>query len=314
MRGAFSSGRAWGEAKEMSSMISRRAMLGMGCAVSVSSLAASVAAADDTAAAGRQTEAPQSASPFDPQGELFHRDDWLGEPWRTPEAALLIHGVYESSVAWFGWMPRLAQEFRVLRPDLPGFGSSRVPAGFEWSLSSITSMLARFLDRVGVDSAHVIGAKLGGSMAMQFAADFPQRTRTLVVVSSPVSRPTISSASNVPQRDRLGSGASAELVEYWNAMMAAANREAVQGTARILSTLALDPVLPRITAPTLVITADRSPLQPVETVMRYQQKIPNSRLLVLSSDAYHVAVAKADECVTNVLSFVRETRTSRRPG
>jgi hypothetical protein len=40
----------------------------------------------------------------------------------------------------------------------------------------------------------------------------------------------------------------------------------------------------------------------------YQPKIPHSRLLVLTSDAYHVAVAKADECVTNVLAFIRETK------
>jgi pimeloyl-ACP methyl ester carboxylesterase len=120
----------------------------------------------------------------------------------------------------------------------------------------------------------------------------------------------MSSTSSVPQRDRLGSGASQAQVEYWNALMAAANREAVQGMGRMLSALNLEPVLSRITAPTLVITSDRSPLQPVETVMRYQRRIPNSRLLVLSSDAYHVAVAKADECVTNVLTFIGETRTA----
>jgi hypothetical protein len=45
-------------------------------------------------------------------------------------------------------------------------------------------------------------------------------------------------------------------------------------------------------------------LQSVDTVLRYQPKIPNSRLLVLTSDAYHVAVANADECVTNVLAFI----------
>jgi len=242
------------------------------------------------------------------EGGLFFRDDWLGEPWRTPEVALLIHGVYESGVAWFGWVPRLAQECRVLRPDLPGFGASKIPPGFEWSLASLTGVLARLLDRVGVQSAHIIGAKFGGSIAMQFAADFPDRVRTLSVVSSPVSRPVVSSASNVPQRDRLGSDASKEEVAYWNAMMAAANREATQGAGLILRTMNLDPVLPRITAPTLVITSDRSPLQTVEAVTRYQRRIPNSRLVVLSSDAYHVAVARADECVSNVLSFIRETR------
>ena len=63
--------------------------------------------------------------------------------------------------------------------------------------------------------------------------------------------------------------------------MAAANPEATRGAGQVLSALDLEPVLPRISAPTLVITSDRSPLQSVETVMRYQQKIPKSRLLGL---------------------------------
>jgi pimeloyl-ACP methyl ester carboxylesterase len=204
----------------------------------------------------------------------------------------------------------MAQQFRVLRPDLPGSGSSRLPDGFEWSLSSLTGVLARFLDRMGVASAHIVGAKFGGSIAMQFAADYPQRTRTLVVVSGPVARPSISSTPSTPQGARLGSEAPQEEVDYWNAMMASANREASQGAGRVLSTMNLAPVLPRISAPTLVITSDRSPLQSVETVMGYQRKIPKSRLLVLSSDAYHVAVVKAEECVTGVLSFIRDTQSS----
>ena len=57
-----------------------------------------------------------------------------------------------------------------------------------------------------------------------------------------------------------------------------------------------------------MITTDRSALQSVETVLRYQQKIANSRLLVLPSDGYHVAVIKPDECVSNVLSFIRDLK------
>jgi hypothetical protein len=55
-----------------------------------------------------------------------------------------------------------------------------------------------------------------------------------------------------------------------------------------------------------VITSDRSALQSVETVLHYQQKIPNSRLLVLPSDGYHLAVIKPDECVSSVLSFIKD--------
>src|ERR1700693_758743 len=79
-------------------------------------------------------------------------------------------------------MPRVAQEFRVLRPDLPGLGRSRIPDGFEWSLPNLAAFVAHVFDKAGADSAHIIGAKAGGAIAMQFAADYPARTRTLSVV------------------------------------------------------------------------------------------------------------------------------------
>jgi pimeloyl-ACP methyl ester carboxylesterase len=156
----------------------------------------------------------------------------------------------------------------------------------------------------------IIGAKTGGAIALQFAADHPARTRTLAVASGPASVRAASNPSNIPQRDRLGSGASKEMVEYWNNMFATAPEEGVKGLGTALSKfdLARDGVLQRITAPTLVITSDQSALQTVEKVRQYQLLIPKSRLVVLHSDAYHIAAANADECVTNVLAFIKETR------
>jgi 3-oxoadipate enol-lactonase len=242
--------------------------------------------------------------------DLFYRDDWFGEPWRKPEVAMLIHGNDESSVVWFGWVPRMGQEFRLLRPDLPGFGQSKVPAGFEWSLPSLATFVARVLDKAGVESAHIIGAKTGGAIAMQFAADYPTRTRTLAVASGPASVIKVSNPSSIPQRDRLGSAASKEMVEYWNNIFATAPEEGAKGLRTALSKfdLARDGVLQRITAPTLVIIADRGALQSVEKVRQYQLLIPKSRLAVLNSDAYHIAAANADECVTTVLAFIKEAR------
>jgi 3-oxoadipate enol-lactonase len=246
--------------------------------------------------------------------ELFYQDDWLGPPWVKPEPAILIHGAGESSGAWFGWVPRMAQEFRLLRPDLPGFGRSTVRDDFEWSVANLAGIVNEFLNKLGIESAHIVGAKLGGAIAMQFAATYPGRTRTLVVCGGPVSPPKLVEASAArsgnwweeTQRQRLGSDASKESIEYWNTLMAAANPRAQRGVLKAASALNLTPALPRITSPTLVITTDRSALQSVESVLEYQRKIPNSRLLVVPSDAYHVAVAKAGECVSNVLAFIGE--------
>ncbi len=290
----------------MAITISRRDLLHIGCGTAAT-LGISAMTGELAPVSALAQGAPASTASKE---ELFYREDWFGEPWRKPEPAVLIHGNDESSIVWYGWVPRMAQEFRLLRPDLPGFGRSKIPAGFEWSLPSLATFIAHVLDKAGVESAHIIGAKTGGAIAMQFAADYPRRTRTLAVASGPASVIAISNPSNIPQRDRLGSAASKEMVEYWNNMFATAPQEGVKGLGTALSKfdLARDGVLQRITAPTLVITADRSALQSVEKVRQYQLLIPKSRLVVLHSDAYHIAAANADECVTNVLAFIKETR------
>jgi pimeloyl-ACP methyl ester carboxylesterase len=246
--------------------------------------------------------------------DFFYREDRFGEPWRKPETAVLIHGNAESSIVWYAWLPRMGQEFRVLRPDLPGLGRSRIPAGFEWSLPSLAAFVAHVMDKAGADAAHIIGAKAGGAIAMQFAADYPARTRTLSVIHVPAAvtneRVAASGTSFAPQLARLGSAASKEMVDYWENMFAKAPEIPTKGllTAVAKSDPVRDGVLARIKAPTLLMTADRGQLQSVEKARQYQTLISNSRLVVLRSDGYHIAASNADECVTNVLAFIKEAR------
>jgi 3-oxoadipate enol-lactonase len=242
--------------------------------------------------------------------DFFYREDWLGEPWRRPEPVVLIHGNDESSVEWYAWVPRMAQQYRLIRPDLPGLGHSNIPPGFEYSLANLATFVTRVMDKAGVDSAHIVGAKTGGAVAMRFAADYPQRTRSLVVVGGPASTLMIADPSPIPQLDRLGSNASKEMIAYWNTLFTGPDREGVKGLNKALSNfdLAKEGVLRRITAPTLVITADRSKMHSVEKARAYQAQIPNSRLVVIRSDAYHIAAANAEECVAHTLAFLKEQK------
>jgi pimeloyl-ACP methyl ester carboxylesterase len=239
--------------------------------------------------------------------DRFYREDWLGEPWRTPEPVVLIHGNDESSLEWYAWVPRMAQEYRLVRPDLPGLGRSSVPPGFQYSLASLAAFVTQVMDKARVESAHIIGAKTGGSVAMRLAADYPRRTRTLVVVGGPAKPLAIANPSPIPQRDRLGSNAPPEMVEYWNTLFSRPDRDGVKGLGEAMSKFDLvkEGVLQRINAPTLVITADRSKMHSVEEARAYQVQIPNSRLVVIRSDAYHIAAANADECIGHTLAFLK---------
>jgi 3-oxoadipate enol-lactonase len=291
---------------------SRRDLLHFGCgtaaALGISALGAAGALGPVQALA---QGAPAGNAPAE---DYFYRDDWFGEPWRKPETVFLIHGNEESSLVWYAWMPRMGAEFRVLRPDLPGLGRSRIPAGFEWSLPSLASYMAHVMDKAGAETAHIIGAKAGGAIAMQFAADYPTRTRTLSVVHVPVVNTTAAARFTAlkpnDQHARLGSGASKEMVEYWESMFSTASEITSKGllTAVYGADFTKDGVLARIKAPTLLMTADRGQAQSVEKARQYQSLIPNSQLVVLRSDAYHIAAANPDECVANVLAFIKDAR------
>jgi len=244
--------------------------------------------------------------PVRPDLQMFYREDWLGAPWiDSAEPVVFLHGNLENGEVWYGWVPRMAQQFRLFRPDLPGYRHSPTPANFEWTLPNFAKVVANFLDAVGLPSAHIVGAKTGGAIAMQFAATYPERTRTLVVASGPFGR-VDPQFENSSQQVRLGSKASKEQIAYFDKLRSETSAATRRDIAPLLSTINLENMLPRITARTLIITSDRSALQTPETVVRYQTKIPNSRLLVLTSDAYHVAVANVDECVTNVLKFMKD--------
>ena len=233
---------------------------------------------------------------------IFYKEEWLGAPWLDSDPVILLHGNLETGDIWYGWVPRMAQRYRLFRPDLPGFGGSTAPANFEWTLPAFAKSVAEFLDAKGIQSAHLVGAKTGGGIAMQFAASYPQRTRSVVVASGPFTSLTPKTEQN-SQQLRLGSAATKEEMAYFDKLRDDMRPDTKQHMEALLSSISVDNLLPQISVPTLIITSDQSALQSVETVLRYQTKIANSRLLVLASDAYHVAVANADECVTNVLTF-----------
>ncbi len=69
----------------------------------------------------------------------------------------------------------LARSFRVVVPDLPGYGRSA--KGVDRRIRSDTSPItsAGMLDALGIDRAHLVGNSYGGSCALRLALDTPQR-------------------------------------------------------------------------------------------------------------------------------------------
>ncbi|GMA17079.1 alpha/beta fold hydrolase (plasmid) [Deinococcus metallilatus] len=97
---------------------------------------------------------------------------------------LLLHGIGRSLEDWSETLGPLARGQRVYALDLIGFGYTDKP-DVPYTLAGLARFAAHFLDAVGeTRPVTLIGNSLGGAVAQQFAVQFPERTRALVLVNS----------------------------------------------------------------------------------------------------------------------------------
>jgi pimeloyl-ACP methyl ester carboxylesterase len=97
---------------------------------------------------------------------------------------VLVHGMAGSSATWEQVIPRLAERFTVVAPDLPGHGESAKPHDGDYSLGAFASSVRDLMVTLGHPRATIVGQSLGGGVAMQFAYQFPTRCERLVLVGS----------------------------------------------------------------------------------------------------------------------------------
>ena len=100
---------------------------------------------------------------------------------------LLIHGSGPGVTAWANWrltIPVLARRFRVLAPEMLGFGYTAKPSGFQCDKERWIDHLEALLDRLKLDRVDLVGNSFGGGLALAFAIHHPQRVRRLVLMGS----------------------------------------------------------------------------------------------------------------------------------
>jgi 3-oxoadipate enol-lactonase len=95
------------------------------------------------------------------------------------EALVLLHGIGGSGRDWEHQIPAFARHFRVIAPDLRGYGASD-RAG-EFSVETFAADVWALLDHLRVRQAHVLGYSMGGAVAMQMALERPKSVGRLVL-------------------------------------------------------------------------------------------------------------------------------------
>ena len=123
----------------------------------------------------------EATSRFAPAGDitLHYHEAGTGPP------LILLHGGGPGASAWSNWkqnLAPLAESFRVLLVDQPGYGRSDkhvVPGGM-WTYYA--SAVRDLMDSLGIEQANFVGNSLGGGTTLKFALDYPERADRLILM------------------------------------------------------------------------------------------------------------------------------------
>lgn len=105
-----------------------------------------------------------------------------GDPAGKP--LVLVHGFGGDKDNWSFYAPHVKAHYRLIFPDLPGFGENDRSLAPDHSIGAQAARLRDFLTALGIDKCHLGGNSMGGAIALRFALDFPERLHTLTLFNN----------------------------------------------------------------------------------------------------------------------------------
>ena len=141
---------------------------------------------------------------------------------------VLIHGGYMDRRMWDDQFATFAQQYRVVRYDVRGFGKSELPQVPYADRQDLRALLAS----LGIEKTYLLGLSLGGIIAIDFTLDYPQMVDALILVGSPV--------PGYPQKPLFTQEQLEEQMRRWTPFDEAAKRKDI---AAMVDCLMQDPTL-----------------------------------------------------------------------
>ncbi len=247
------------------------------------------------------------------------------------EAVILLHGFGDMKDSWVPFARKLTPHYRVIIPDLPGFGDSTKKMDGRYDISTQVARLHLFASQLGVTRFHVAGNSMGGTIAGIYAADHPDIVLSLGLLD----------AGGVIDREQsamtaeFNKGVNPLLVkkpEDFDRLLAfmfvtppsipesvkkVVAQKAVEShdfNLKVFNELNLGNMLEvrfsDIKSPTLVMWGDTDRVFPVSSARVIESGIKGAKLLIIKNCGHLPMVEKPEESSGAYLDFIRSLRAS----
>lgn len=247
---------------------------------------------------------------------------------------VFLHGIGGNKLNWHLQLPAFAANFRAVAWDARGYGASDDYEG-DLDFNDFARDLARVLDHFGAEKAHLCGLSMGGRIAQDFYALFPDRVATLVLcdtfagddASDVRSGRSQSIEEFVESRIRPyldGADPKERAPKSAGRLMAPgasedARRRAIEAssmlhvdsyikTVRASAAFSRVDNLPNIAVPTLLVFGEVDPLTPPTVGEYMQERIAGSKLVIIEKAGHMTNLEQPAAFNAAVLSFLQEHR------
>src|SRR4051812_30976443 len=257
------------------------------------------------------------------------------------ELLVLLHGITSTAEAWREVLPRLAERYTVIAPDMIGHGRSAKPRG-DYSLGAYAAGVRDLLAVLGYERGSVVGHSFGGGIAMQFSYLFPEYVERMALVSSgglgrevhPLLRaatlpgsewvlPLMAREWSVKAGDavrsvaaKVGIEAGPDIAEFARGYASLTEDGASDAFIHTMRSVidhegqrvsALDRLYLADQMPTLIVWGDSDPVIPVEHGRNAHRIVEHSRYVELPGSGHWPMLDAPDSIVDELNSFMDET-------
>ena len=252
-------------------------------------------------------------------------------------AVVLLHGSGPGVTAWQNWqriIPRLAERYRVIAPDIVGFGFSPKPEGEKPGIKLWLAHLEGILDALEIEEATLVGNSFGGTLSLAMMARHADRVRALVLMGTPAGEfeqtggladsyafePSLENMGAMMRRFPFDPAIVSD--EMIAARFAVAQHNTGLETIRELQPRPTDgrpatvrgvPLdqLEAIDVPTLILHGREDRMIPLDVAVRAHRHIANSQLHVFGQCGHWVQLEREEEFLAQVFMFLAATESPR---